>query len=339
MIHELPVPGFPAYTINTQGKVFHNGQPKLLIHKAGKAPKLRIQVNGKSWEWGVASLMARLFLPHPGNANKVIFKDGNPGNLNISNIQWVSNREYVRHNLHPGLGMDIMAPPPKPPDFIDPRRVHVAGVPGYFISPAGLLYKGDKLLKVNLQQGRAPVVQLRCKDAAGGYRYLGLATLLASHFIPNPRRHRYIIFKDPDHHNCTLGNIAWVDAQTYMLYCVKQLGGKKIQGTREEAISRCTEEHLLMYYKTGDESWLHNYWEQLEKRITRHDWNEYRAECFLYFIDRARRFSLYRDPIGLMMLHCRKLRCQAYRQISDHIPVRKLLQTDESLRPGRKYSY
>jgi len=332
MTDELPIPGFADYTINTQGTVFHKGRPRSLICKPGKAPKLRIQVNGKAWEWGVASLIARLFLPNPGHATKVIFKDGNPDNINISNIQWVNGREYVRHNLHPGLSMDIKAPPPKPPVFIDPGRVPVDDAPGYFISPAGLLYKGNKLLKVNLKQGRAPIVQLRCAYAAGGYRYLGLATLLASHFIPNPRRHKYIIFKDRNHHNCTLGNIAWVDAQTYMLYCVKQLGGKKIQGTREEAIGRCTEEHLLMYYKTGDESWLHHYWEQLEKRVRRRDWNEYRAECYLYFIDRARRFSLYHDPIGLMMLHCRKLRSQAYRQMSGHIPVRKLLQTDECLR-------
>jgi hypothetical protein len=332
MIPELPIPGHPDYTINTQGKVFHNGEPKALMFKPGRAPKLRIQVNGKAWEWGVATLVARLFLPNPDNAPKVIFKDGNQHNLDISNIQWVSGREYVRHNLHPGLSMEIKPPPTRPPVFIDPQRVPVDDAPGYFISPSGLLYRGNKLLKVHLRRGRAPIVRLCCGDAAGGYRYPGLATLLASHFIPNPRKHRYIIFKDRNHHNCTLDNIAWVDGPTYIHYCMKHMGSRKIQGNREDAISRCTEEHLLMYYKTGDESWLHHYWEQLEKRVRRRDWDEYRAECYLYFIDRARRFSLYRDPIGLMMLHCRKLRSQAFRTMRDHIPVRKLLQTDESLR-------
>lgn len=317
-----------------------------MILKPGRAAKLKIQVDHKAREFGVATLMATLFLPNPDKLLKVIFIDGNPHNVRLSNIKWISNREYVRRNLHLGLSMEVnsaaikykYASKHKAPPEVDPSRIPMHDMPGYFITLTGLVYKEDRLLKIGRSKGKSPRVRMQCNANKCGRLNRALGFLLAEHFIPNPRNHQHIIYKDRNHNNCTVDNIAWVDAETFILYCIKNRGGKKLQNTKEEAIIKCTEENLLMYYKTGDESWLHTYWEQLEKRADLPYWDEYRGEMYLYFIDRAQRFTLYQDPFRLLMRHCSFVHMHRWKEQSAYLPVKALLQTDESLR-NTKCSY
>lgn len=164
------------------------------------------------------------------------------------------------------------------------------------------------------------------------YLFFGLAKLVAEHFIPNPNHYTKVIFKDRDNHNCHADNIAWVDGETFIYYSGIYIGGKKKVLTREEAIRQCTNIYLRRYYVTLDESWLHECWHELEKKITLFNWHNYRSECYMYFIDRARCCSLLGDPLGLILLYVKGVRANFYREISADMPVSLVLKTDECLR-------
>ena len=176
------------------------------------------------------------------------------------------------------------------------------------------------------------------------YSWPGLATLIASHFIPNPKNHQYIIFKDRNNQNCVRENIAWVDGETFAWYSgiTKNCKGRgKIVLEREHAIKLCSDVYLKEYYKTLDESWLHHCWQEIEKRVTHFYWNVYRSELYLYFIDRAKRFSITKDPLGLLLGYIKGLKAKLRKEISPDIPYALLVKTDESLReincPAHEY--
>lgn len=475
MIQEIAIPGYPNYTVTRQGKVFHLGQPKSLICKPGQAPKLRIQVSGIAREWGMALLLAKLFIPNPGDAKKVVFKDGNPGNLHADNIMWVSNDAYVRQNLFRGmallpkdkaghkattkkrrikkqcpqtssrqqsqrdavaipvpgyngyfitacgklyhehrllklhkehggrsgryrvkdisgktkrisliklLGISFIANPlqyPKiifkdrnasnyaldniqwvsysaflrfsshiiedavlldlpedtasvAPPWTDPERVPIEDFPGYYVSPAGIVYKGHKVVKPKCCK-RSPLMRFSIRqEGVTLFRYAGLPTLVASYFVANPDRYRHVIFKDGNNQHCAAANLAWVDGQTFAWYCLRGKTRPKIVHSREYALQHCKDEWLCMYYKTGDEAWLHECWKQMEKKICARDWNRHRGELYIYFLDRAKRFSLLGNPAGLMVCHLKGLRANEWKEISPNLPFSKLRSTDESLR-------
>ncbi|HAO06904.1 MAG TPA: hypothetical protein DCQ50_07925, partial [Chryseobacterium sp.] len=220
--------------------------------------------------------------------------------------------------------------PKKEPDWIDPARVPLNGYPGYYITPSGVLYKGNRIRKSSIRKGKA--VRIRIWQN-GKYKFLGLATVLAEHFIPNPRKYPKIIFKDRDHHNCCVDNIAWVDGQTFVYYAgIYGKGVKKKILPREEAIKQCTNAYLKRYYQSLDEYWLHECWKDLEKNIRVYNWSDYRSECYLYFVDRAKRFSITGEPLGLVLLYMKGVRYKVHREISPYMPVAAVLKTDESLR-------
>lgn len=467
----VPIPAFPGHSITSSGKVYHKGRLKKPIGKPGRSLKLRIIVNGKATELGLAKLMAQLFIPNPQNHERIIFKDGNPHNCTLSNIQWASHIEYVYHTLYPGkpikqklpqppkpknekvkktpptvptlppeatpipgwehyhitpcgnvynkkaklmkhvfcghkrtvrvglynnkgrstrisvskllaltylpnphgfnklihkdhdphnmalsnllwvnntdwmrhvrrlheaaaiLGMPL-PPKEKPVYYIDPERVPLTGIPGYYITPAGKLYKENgKEVKPNIQGRRAPNVRIRLN----GYTYsFGLATLVAEQFVPNPRRHKRIIFKDRNNQNCNATNLAWVDEQTFIYYCGLLGKTNKIQNERNYAIKHCKDPWLRKYYQTQDHYWLHECWKHIDKAIFMPGWEELKSEAYLYFVDRAQRFSILKQPTLLIASYAKGLRLKQLQEISPEITLSALLRTDETLRNWRR---
>ena len=96
--------------------------------------------------------------------------------------------------------------------------------------------------------------------------------------------------------------------------------------------------YLRAYYETLDESWLHDCWAEIEERIKLPDWDACKSDCYLYFIDRARRFSLLKDPVGLMVVHMKGVRAKIRKEISPDMPVMAVVRTDESLRNLKRAS-
>ena len=162
----------------------------------------------------------------------------------------------------------------------------------------------------------------------------GLATLIAEAFIPHPRHHTHIIFKDRNHHHCTKDNIAWVDAETYFYYCCPGKRGRpRLIIDRQEAITTCTSEELKRYYLTLDPYWIGEAWKNVEARMSPYSfWHDLRSDCYLYYIDRVKRFSILSDPNKVIWFYVKRALIQLKKEISPDLLYRKLRETDESLR-------
>lgn len=329
----LPIPGYKNYRVTPDGKVYYGSRRLYATPGTGnRTPRIRVKDSeGKVARIAVAKLIALAFIPNPDNHHKIIFKDRDSSNCRVDNIQWVSTSEYIRFVNHHAANDNLLGPsrPKRKAEWIDPERVPLQGYPGYFITRAGVVYKKDRIIKPLFRKDKSLIVRIRW---GGKEKFFGLAKLVATHFIPNPQNHQYIIFKDRDNHNCHAHNIAWVDAETFTFYCGIHEGAKKKVLPREEALRQCTNDYLRAYYETLDETWLEECWAKVEERITLPDWDACRSECYLYFIDRARRFTLIKDPVGLMIVYMRGVRAKIRKEISCNMPASVVRKTDESLR-------
>ena len=345
----MPVPGYPGYLICPLGKLYCKDRLlSCLTGRVNRSPRVKIRnKDGKRIYIILAKLVAITFIPNPGNKTHIIFKDRDQRNAAAENLQWASKSEWLSAVKYNADSEGILGPPKrkleKPKDWIDPERVPVEGYPGYYITPSGVIYKKDRIIKPVKKPGKSLKARLYVKiNGVRMYRFLGLATLLAEHFIPNPRKHRNIIFKDRDNQHCVVDNIAWVDGETFMYYASHgkyKAGGKKIVVERKEAIRLCNNELLRNYYITLDEEWLHECWQQIDNNIYLPGWPQVRSECFIYFVDRAKRFSLLKNPTGLMIVYAKGMISKLRKEISPDIPVRQLLQTDESLRNFKSWHH
>jgi hypothetical protein len=334
----VPIPGFSGYSISPGGTVYQ-GNRILKQMKCQGARSLRVKLmsdEGRRTHVAVPKLVALAFVPNPNSYTKIIFKDRDRNNCTPANIQWVSLSQFASF-VQTDREADELLGPKKPkavePVWTDPERVPIEGFPDYYISPGGVVYRGHKIIRPIDKKRSTLKVRLRLKGwPRRKYMYLGLGKLLATHFIPNPKNHKHIIFKDRNNRNCVVSNIAWVDGETFAYYAGISKGAKKIVLPREEAIKKCTDPLLREYYKTLDESWLHECWKGIEERVNHPRWDVYKSECFIYFLDRAKRFSLLRDPMYLLLAYTKGVRAKMRKEISPDIPMSMLWKTDESLR-------
>lgn len=340
-----PIPGYPGYFASPSGEVWKGNRKLTPQHYPNKAARVKVKLEGgRLHRQTVARLVALAFLPNPEAYNRVIFLDRNKNNCTPNNLRWVSEfgyRSWYRSESSELLGKPKRRKKPLPsPVEHHPGSQPLAGYDGYFISPEGAVYKGNRIAPLIRSKGRSLKVKLRLGSTVPAvYHTLGVATLVARHFIPNPKQHPYIIFKDRNHHNCCKDNIAWVDGETFMWYCgitQKAEGRKKIVVDREVAVQTAKNPLLQFYYRTGNEYWLIECWKEVEKKLQCcHDWQQIQSECWIYFADRARRFSIAGDPTGLLLCYIRGIRARLKKEISPRLPYRALMQTDESLRITR----
>lgn len=211
----------------------------------------------------------------------------------------------------------------------------IASVPGfsnYTFTSDGKVFKDGVPKVVSCKRGRSAKVIIRLH-----YKMytLGLARLIAEHFIPNPWNYKRVIFKDRNHHNCTKDNIAWVDEEVYFFYCcpTQNRGRKKIIHTQEFAIENAKDDEVRQYYITLDEFWVNEIWKRIDDDLSKfYFWRQVSSEVYLHFIDRINRFSILGNPAALMWYYARGELIKLKKQISPNIPMKKLWQTDESLR-------
>lgn len=95
------------YEVSNLGHVRTNGKrPGLLT--LTKQPKgylyAMIQLsNGKQKNCRVHRLVAEYFLPNPDNMKEVNHKDGNKDNNHVSNLEWCTRSNNVKHSFDTGL--------------------------------------------------------------------------------------------------------------------------------------------------------------------------------------------------------------------------------------------
>lgn len=216
------------------------------------------------------------------------------------------------------------------------KTFEIPGFPGYTFNAQGEIFKDGKYKVVSCKAGRSAKVIIRVNKKM---YTLGLATLVAEQFVPNPRKYKYIIFRDRDHHNCDSKNLAWVDADTYFEYCCPRTkrGKSKIVVDRQEAIRKAKDINLKQYYVTLDEYWIQEAWKGIDKEMSEFSfWESVMSEVYCQFVDRVKRFSILGNPVGLMWYYAKGEFIKLKKEISPNLPYKKLVSTDETLRNIRR---
>ena len=95
------------YEVSNFGRVRTNGKrPGLLTltkQPSGYRYAMIALSNGKQRNCRVHRLVAQYFLPNPDNMNEVNHKDGNKDNNHVSNLEWCTRSNNVKHSFDTGL--------------------------------------------------------------------------------------------------------------------------------------------------------------------------------------------------------------------------------------------
>lgn len=151
-----------------------------------------------------------------------------------------------------------------------------------------------------------------------GDKRFALATLVAKHFIKKTPGCDKLIFKDRNQLNIHFSNLAWVDNETFSLYCNSHSYRKKKCYSREFVLKYCTDKKLLEYYKTGDIQIFYNYWTEIRKTLYFRDIKEIEGECFEYILDRVKRNSILGSLKGLIIMYSYAARKKYLKEISSN---------------------
>ena len=86
------------YVVSDDGRIRRRGSDKDHSVRDRKGyPAVDLYKGGKRVTRGVHILVAEAFIPNPDNKPEVNHKDGNKYNNNVSNLEWVTHKENVRH--------------------------------------------------------------------------------------------------------------------------------------------------------------------------------------------------------------------------------------------------
>ena len=103
----IPISKYPAYSINKQGEVHSSLSSKLLssyVAVSGYPTVDLVRVKGDGGNAvSLHRLLAEAFIPNPHNLSEVNHIDGDKLNYSLSNLEWVSASDNVRHAFTAGL--------------------------------------------------------------------------------------------------------------------------------------------------------------------------------------------------------------------------------------------
>jgi len=102
------IPGFPNYTISTDGIVYSNQAgriPKIIksrIDRAGYVT-VRLSANGHVTTFFLHRLVAQVYIPNPTNLTHVNHINGDKLDNRPDNLEWVSHAVNILHAHRTGL--------------------------------------------------------------------------------------------------------------------------------------------------------------------------------------------------------------------------------------------
>lgn len=101
------IKGFEDYGVDCDGNVYSFKYNKERVLKPNPNLKGYLQVgltlNGKKYPKRVHRLVAEAFIPNPHNLPQINHKDGNKLNNSVSNLEWCTNRENIKHSWDNGM--------------------------------------------------------------------------------------------------------------------------------------------------------------------------------------------------------------------------------------------
>lgn len=102
MVDFKEIPGYPGYSVTTDGRVWSHPKFRGAIKHSGKwlTPhtikggylRVRLSVHDRK-RVVVHRLVAMAFIPNPDNLPEVDHIDGNKANNDVSNLRWVSKQQ------------------------------------------------------------------------------------------------------------------------------------------------------------------------------------------------------------------------------------------------------
>lgn len=93
----------PLYEVSKNGEVRRNNHIKTPILGKRGYYSVDLYSNGKRIKRRISRLVATAFIPNPDNLPDVNHKDGNKLNNNVSNLEWVTKSENMKHEFKNGL--------------------------------------------------------------------------------------------------------------------------------------------------------------------------------------------------------------------------------------------
>lgn len=85
------------------------------------------------------------------------------------------------------------------------------------------------------------------------------------------------------------------------IYGGAKKGAGSIVNTQDYAISKCQDDRMRKFYQSLNNNDLHAVWFWIDSIMANYYmWEEVAGEVYLYFHDRALRFSIIRPPLGLV---------------------------------------
>lgn len=99
-----PIDGFENYLISNLGNVKTvNGKLRKINYGKCKYGYIELWKNNKGTKYRVHRLVATHFIPNPDNKEQVNHIDGNKKNNTVSNLEWVTCKENIRHAIDNNL--------------------------------------------------------------------------------------------------------------------------------------------------------------------------------------------------------------------------------------------
>lgn len=95
----------PMYLVDEKGEVFSLFTNKYLKKSKSKTGYLVVNIrnNGTRAPAYIHRLVAEAFIENPDKKAEVNHKDGNKQNNKVENLEWVTNKENIRHSVDFGL--------------------------------------------------------------------------------------------------------------------------------------------------------------------------------------------------------------------------------------------
>lgn len=98
------VQDFENYLVSTLGNVKTvNGKPKKIVYDNKGYGRVELWKNNKGRKFRVHRLVAEAFIPNPLGKEQVNHIDGNKKNNCVSNLEWVTPKENIRHAIENNL--------------------------------------------------------------------------------------------------------------------------------------------------------------------------------------------------------------------------------------------
>jgi hypothetical protein len=197
---------------------------------------------------------------------------------------------------------------------IPPYAVKSCLYPFYYVSKRGEVWREDGIKKI-IQTRISPKTGRKQLRVSINNNSIGLATIIATQFVPQPNGCNRVYFKDNDPTNCNADNLCWLNEKMFSLATViktphSPLG--KVKNTKkygEAKVSATTVkcEFLKKYYLSGNEKYLQQCWDNIDAQMTMQGWNEVKSECYIYFMDRCKRKSLTGNPVAYIIIMAQRI--------------------------------